>query len=163
MKNDTELYHYGVKGMKWGKRKYKKRFGEKTSSKDPNELNPKPGIDTDYTNTNPEYWHPDTGDIFGVTYENTYNQSGNSSGKTGVSKTPVAKGKAFVSAMANTSKKARTISRVTHNIAVAIINSNASTPIRLLGAIAAESVSKLTGKIANASATAALNSSMKKK
>lgn len=29
---ENELYHYGVKGMKWGVRRTQKQFGHKTAS-----------------------------------------------------------------------------------------------------------------------------------
>lgn len=40
MNDNTELYHYGVKGMKWGVRKDKKRLGEVTVSRTNNKVGP---------------------------------------------------------------------------------------------------------------------------
>lgn len=161
--NGDELLHYGVKGMKWKKRK--KRFTDKkTSSHNKQAIGIKKDIRTDYTNTTPEYWYPSTGETYGVAYEsNDKDGPGGKSPETFYKKSYMEYGSKYIKTLASIKKTAQLSNLKISKAAVTLCNSKAPTSLKLLGLGTALASKVISNKIVKTTNTMMIKSKMKKK
>lgn len=166
MKDDTELYHYGVKGMKWGKRR-----GQTKKTQSANGKFARENRDTDYLKA-PIDWvewtfNPDgttTTTTWGAAYEsNTPNPKQETTSNYYKEHYKLDSGSKFVNTMTSIKRNAKIANLKVSKAAASIINSKAPLPIKLLAYGAYKVSNAVSNKMAKKTNTAILNNAMKKK
>ena len=162
--NGDELLHYGIKGMKWRKRRKKKFTNKKTSSRNDQAIGIKKDIRTDYTNTTYEYLNPSMGGMYGVTYEsNDKDGPGGKSPETFYKKSYMEYGSKYVKTLAGIKKTVQLSNLKITKAALSLCDSKAPTSLKLLGLGTALAAKAVSNKIVKTTNTMMIKSKMKKK